>query len=255
MAKRIDSFAFNITYCTLFRRLERLHKLLLSGDNHDSSHNHSSRVEKRTFLRIFYVAVFLLGSFGNSLHAAYIKNPVGSTYAAACCSDELFSGAYRGTRGIRFSSGGPTAAALTPTNHLLEKNLVDRLGMFLSCLGDVPERFMDFLIYVCLKTRYLCWREFQCLWGPLTASILTLVRSGIKRFVQRYVNDLSMPVVEVRSSYAFQITSRAANTLARKLQAYLGSKTFALNTITDESVGCGLLLFVGEDRLDRKSVV
>jgi hypothetical protein len=142
-------------------------------------------------------------------------------------------------------------------NHLAHqaslKHLGVRLHFLLLCFDFLPEMFLDFLIFVCIKTRYLSWGEFKYLWGSLTASILTLVRAGLKKFVRRYAVIQSQVRIEIRSSYNFQVSSLTSQLLAKKVRKFLGKEgkscKFQMYVKQDDSVGCGLVVLVGRDRL------
>ena len=82
------------------------------------------------------------------------------------------------------------------------------------------------------------------------SSRVWLFRSGVKRFVRNYALNHRRIVIEIGSTYSFPITSRAANILLKKLRVLFGPEThFRLNIFVDKSVGCGILVFLGEDRV------
>jgi hypothetical protein len=240
--ERVLLFDFNISYCSLFNRLDRLHKLLLK--QFPTVSDQVLRTKKRWFVSILNFVLLILGrSSGTNVRP-----------------DQFTSEGLMGLLNCATFFSTPTAPMGYPfviDNRLClekfeSKELFLRLEFIFLCLGSLPETFMDFLIYVCMRTIYLSWSEFKCLWGPLTASILTLIRAGLKRFVRRYAVIQNQVKIEVRAAYNFLVPSRVSYLLAKKMRTFLGKdKDFKIRICVrqDDSVGCGLVVLVGRDRL------
>jgi hypothetical protein len=136
----------------------------------------------------------------------------------------------------------------------LSSSLVMRWRLFLVCFADsVPDNFLDFLLMVCLRTRYLSWRSFRYVAGSLIGNLLLLLRAGVKRSAHiQLERDECYPLVlcanrpvDPCGQIVFAISK------AVLLRYFFGARRvkFRYTVLQDESVGCGAVVFLGKDRL------